>query len=69
MFSLSNCKVPLEKKDELLQLLKKWKEKQDHIATYLDNVSDWIYEAEISTKNLGNRDIEDSYCDPVYNTA
>jgi hypothetical protein len=48
---------------------KKWKKRQDHVATYLDNVSDWIYEAEISTKNLGNGDVEDSYCDPIYNTA
>ena len=49
--------------------MKKWEESQDHVATYLDSVSDWIYEAEISTKNLGNRDVEDSYCILVYNTA
>ena len=42
---------------------------QDHVATYLDSVSDWVYEAEISTKNLGNRDVEDSYCVLVYNNA
>jgi len=50
MFFLSNCKGSFREKEWTVTVTwNKWEEMQDHVATYLDSVSDWIYEAEIST--------------------